>query len=370
MNKRKFYNDEDNLFLHQSSKILFKKLKKKVREKDIKIFLKSQRYYTLYKQSTSKVKRNPYTIHTIDELWQLDLISIPSLAKYNSGVVHLLVCIDVYSRFVFLRTLNSKQPYEVVRNLVDIFRTTNRRPWRIECDAGREFVNKTMDQFLKNQFIDLRVVTTTLPAKCSYVERVNRTLKQKIMRYLNWKKVTDQPNQKRYIDALPMIVDDYNRTPHSVIKMAPIHVTRANSAQLYEQIRKRWVDIEPKQPRLYKGNFVRVKRKRETFEKESMKPVWSEQIFKIVRVILRKPYPVYEIADLKNRVVKGKLYEHELQRIKAPYNTPIEILKHPNIFDKSMQVKTLDGNTRRIDYDKEKHVNKENNYSDFVSFLK
>lgn len=370
MNKRKFYNDDDKLFLHHSSKVLYNKLKKKVREKDIKNFLKTQRYYTLYKQATSKITRNAYTIHTIDELWQLDLISIPSLAKYNSGVVHLLVCIDVFSRFAFVRALNSKQPHEVVRNLVNIFKTTNRRPWCIECDAGREFVNKIMHNFLKNQFIELRVVTTTLPAKCAYVERLNRTLKQRIMRYLNWKKLTDQPNQKRYIDALQMIVDDYNRTPHSVIKIAPQHVTRANSAHLYETFRKRWTSIEPKHPKLYKGNFVRVKRKRDKFEKESMKPVWSDQIFKIVRTIPRKPYPVYEISDLNNKIVKGKLYEHEIQKIKAPDNTPIEILKHSNIFDKSMRVKTLDGKRRTIEYEKEKNVNKENNYTDFIHFLK
>lgn len=370
MNKQKYYNDDDNLFLHHSSKILYNKLKKKVRKKDINKFLKTQRYYTLYKQSTTKKTRNPYTTHTIDELWQLDLMSIPSLAKHNSGIVHLLTCIDVFSRFAFVRPLNSKHPHEVVRNLVNIFKTTNRRPWRIESDAGREFVSKTMHNFLKTQFIDFRVVTTTLPAKACYVERLIRTLKQRIMRYLNWKKLTQQPNPYRYIDALPMIVDDYNRTPHSVIKIAPQHVSRANSAQLYERVRKRWINIEPQEPKLYKGLYVRVRRKRNQFEKESMKPVWSDQIFKIVRTIKRKPYPVYEIADLKNKIVKGKLYEHELQPIDAPDNTPVQIIKHPNIFDKKMQVKTLDGKLKFIDYEKEKKANKENNYADFISYLK
>lgn len=370
MNKQKYYNDEDKLFLHHSSKVLYKKLDKKVREKDIKNFLRTQRNYTLFKQPASKKTRNPYTTHTIDELWQLDLVSIPSLAVYNSGVINLLVCIDVFSRFAFVRELNSKQPHEIVKNLMNIFKTHHRRPWRIESDAGREFVNKTMDSFLKNNYIDFRVVTTTLPAKCSYVERFNRTLKQRIMRYLNWKRVTDQPNPNRYIDALQPIVDDYNRTPHSVIKIAPIHVTRANSAVIYEKIRKRWTSVEQKQPKLFKGEFVRVKRKRETFEKESMKPVWSEQIFKIARSIQRKPYPVYEISTLKNNVVKGRLYEHELQPIKTFKNAPVEIVKHPNIFNKSMQVKTIDGKIRTIDYNKEKNVNKENNYADFISFLK
>lgn len=67
--KRRFYDKNDNLFLHHSPKILFNKLGKKFKEKDIKKCLRSQPDYTLYKQpSTEKNKRNVYKVFTIDQL--------------------------------------------------------------------------------------------------------------------------------------------------------------------------------------------------------------------------------------------------------------------------------------------------------------
>lgn len=189
------------------------------------------------------------------------------------------------------------------------------------------------------------------------------------MRYINWKKVTNQVNEHRYIDALQNIVDDYNRTPHSTIKMAPQNVTTRNSAQLYEKMRKRWTNIEPVTPKLREGNLVRVKRKKNTFQKESMTPLWTDEIFKISRVIERVPYPVYEIEDLKGRAVDGRLYERELQKIRVPPDTPIEIVKKPNVFDRMVTTKTLEGKTKTFDLQKEKKARRENNYADVIPLL-
>lgn len=282
----------------------------------------------------------------------------------------MLVCIDVFSRFAFVRPIHSKRSREIIVSLRDIFRSTNRKPHFCQFDFGGKFRSKDFLSFLKTHDIEYRTVTTTLKAKCSYVERFNRTLRNRIMRYLFWKKTTAQPNENRYIDALQLIVDDYNKTKHSSINMAPENVTKDNSARLYETLRKRWIKIPQKQAKLLAGAFVRVKRKRDLFQKDSQKPIWSTEIFKIHRVIKRRPYPVYEIANLQNRVIPVKLYERELQKIELPFDTPIEIVKHANVFDKNMYAKTLLGNTRRYEPEKEKKIRKENNYSDVISLLK
>lgn len=367
--EKTYYKNDDKLFLHHSPKVLFDKLQKKIKLKDIKKFLSTQRNYTLYKQSTAKNVRNAYKIFTIDQLWEMDLISIPSLSKFNSGIIHSLVCIDVFSRFAFVRTLQSKQPREVVKCLMNIFKTSNRQPHTIQSDAGKEFTGKEMQLFLKNRNIEFRVPRTTLPAKCAVVERFNRTLKQKIGRLLEWKKVMHKSNEKRYIDDLQDIVDDYNKTIHSSIKIAPQKVNKTNSAALYEKIRTHWTSIDPVSPKLRQGSYVRVKRKRDLFEKEAAKPVWSNEIFTITRAIPRHPYPVYEIKDLKGHIIDGKLYEREIQKIRLPTDTPIEVIKKPNVFDKTMQAKTLDGKIRTFNYDKEKNERKQNNYADILSLL-
>lgn len=33
---------------------------------------------------------------------------------------------------------------------------------------------------------------------------------------------------------------------------------------------------------------------------------------------------MYELIDLKDRVIEGKLYEREIQKINLPYETPIK----------------------------------------------
>lgn len=43
------------------------------------------------------------------------------------------------------------------------------------------------------------------------------------------------------------------------------------------------------------------------------------------RVIRRNPLPIYELIDLNGRIIDGKLYEAELQQIKLPQDTPIQI---------------------------------------------
>lgn len=66
--KEKYYDEDGSLFLHQNSNLLYNKLKKKVKKKDIDHFLKQQRSYTLYKQSTAKDERNPYKVYYIDQV--------------------------------------------------------------------------------------------------------------------------------------------------------------------------------------------------------------------------------------------------------------------------------------------------------------
>lgn len=375
MIKREYYksNWQNPIYLEHSPEIIKSKLKqKKVSRRKIKEFLAGQRNYTLFKQATGKKnQRNYYNVYSIDQLWEIDLMVLPQLGKTNSGIIYLLVCIDCFSRYAFVRHLQNKQARTVVKALMDIFKTTNRKPYMIQSDAGKEFVGHDMKYFLKQQNIKFRTPKTTLPAKCAFVESLNRTLKQRIFRYINWKKVTNQSNPTRYIDALQFIIDNYNRTRHSSIKMAPINVNKSNATKVYHIQRKEHNKILRKKPRLTENEFVRVIRRRDIFEKGTMKPLWSDEIFRIHRVIERKPYPVYELIDLNGKIIDGKLYEREIQKVNISGDTPIKILQHPSIFNKNKKVQVLlrDGSTRFIHLNDIININKETNYHDIVKKL-
>lgn len=387
----KYYYDENSmLYLHHTPELLYDRLKdiagdelseikgsKKQKLQIIREFLQQQRGYTLFRSSKTPTKRNPYRVWALDLLWEIDLAAFPKLASANNNITYLLVCIDTFSRFAFVRPVRSKHPHEIVKALHNIFIQSNRKPYQIQSDAGKEFLGKDMQNFLHNQNIKFRVVQTTLKAKASLVERFNRTLRERIVRYLNWRHYSKQSNENRYIDALPMIVDDYNRSKHTSLgKLRPIDVKKENAVMVYKiareriekQIHKKSVQKRP--PKFQIGDFVRVQRKRDLFEKLS-KSIWSDEIFQINRVIRRQPFTVYEIIDLRGNVVKGKLYERELQRIQLAPDTPVKIIQRPSIFSKqkTFKVQTLDGNVRDVDLKTEQENRNANNYVDLISSL-
>ena len=81
-------------------------------------------------------------------------------------------------------------------------------------DKGSEFISKLLKDFLKRHSIIL--YHTQNEEKSSIVERWNKTMKNKM-----WK-LFSANNNTVYWDKLDKLVDDYNNTVHSSIKMTQL----------------------------------------------------------------------------------------------------------------------------------------------------
>lgn len=210
--------------------------------------------------------------------------------------------IDAFSKFVWLVAMKNKTARSVVKAFKYIFKITRRRPYRLQADRGREFVNKDLRDLLKQHKIIFN--RTNNEVKCAIVERVIRTLKARIFKYLYFK------NSYRYIDALQSICNAYNNSYHRSIKMAPSAVNDDNVLQVYNNLRKNTRTSIPK----YKvDDYVRVSKLKGIFEK-SYTGCWSEEIFQIKSVIKSSPV-VYKIVDLKKEEIEGHFYEQEIQKV-------------------------------------------------------
>ena len=66
----------------------------------------------------------------------------------------------------------------------------------------------------------IHMYSTENEEKSSVVERWNRTIKSKM-----WKQFTVQGNTM-YLDILPELVNQYNNTKHSSIKMTPVEASK------------------------------------------------------------------------------------------------------------------------------------------------
>ena len=106
--------------------------------------------------------------------------------------------------------------------------------------------------------------------KSVIAERFTRTLKSKIYKYMT------SVSKKMYLDKLDDIVNKYNSTYHSAIKMKPVDV-KSNS---YIDASK---EVNNKDHKFKIGDIVRISKYKNIFAKGYV-PNWSEDVFVIEKV--------------------------------------------------------------------------------------
>ena len=132
----------------------------------------------------------------------------------------------------------------------------------MQTDKGKEFVNKQVQAYLKEQAI--RHFASESDQKAAMVERFNRTLKGRM-----WKYFTAQ-NTHRYLDMLPDLLDAYNHAKHRTIGMAPADVTPAHKSQLWQKMYSNYGvrSLESAHQKLKVVEAVRIIRAKDVFEKD------------------------------------------------------------------------------------------------------
>ena len=280
----------------------------------IKQWVQDQRPYSLYKETRNKFPRVKTVLKGIHHLYDIDLADLSDLSKSNDNVKYLLVVVDGFSKYLSVRPLKTKGALEVKEAIADIF-NQDKSPEILRSDAGKEFVNHILKQYLKT--IDVRHIITHTTDKSYFAERVIKTLKRKIYQFIT------QTNSHRYIDALPKIVDSYNSAVHSSTHVAPKKMTAEMAKKLW------WVIYKPKQPMKTKpfkfkiNDVVRISYSKHTFTR-AYDQTWSEEVFTIVGKYRKQGIPQYVLKDLKGEPIKGSFYEAELQKVSLPDYFPVE----------------------------------------------
>ena len=78
-----------------------------------------------------------------------------------------------------------------------------------------------------------------------------------------------------------------------------------------------------KTPPLLFGDYVSISRHKRTFQKEHA-PTWTEEIFKIKRIVKKSTPITYIIEDLLDEEISGKVYKEQLQKVDLPLTFVIE----------------------------------------------
>ena len=108
-----------------------------------------------------------------------------------------------------------------------------------------------------------------------------------------------------YVDQLDDIVNEYNNTYHTAIKMKPVEV-KDNTYIDYKK------EVNDKDPKFKASDHVRISKYKNIFAK-GYTPSWSEEVFVIKKVKNAVPW-AYIINDLNGEDIIGTFYEKELQK--------------------------------------------------------
>lgn len=283
-------------------------LSKHPRDKEkIQNWLDAQNTYTLHKPIRKKFPRLHYNVYYRDQLWEADLVELGSIKSYNDGVTFLLVVIDVFSKYIWIEPLKNKTGQEVCKAFEKIFMESKRFPTTIQTDRGKEFIAKTVQELFSTLYIQFRVARNP-DIKASIVERVNRTIKERMWRYFTHKKTY------RYIDVLENMVSAYNHSWHSSIKMTPASVNNHNSDRVLSNIQnKHQIHVEKKFK--YKvGDYVRISIAK-SFVDKGYTQNYTDEIFQISKAYRRQSLPTYELIDLNKESIDSFFYQQELVKV-------------------------------------------------------
>lgn len=261
----------------------------------------------LHKPSRKKFKRRRTIIKGLDDLWQSDLGQLDQYAKYNNNFKYILVVIDCFSKFVWVKPLKTKTGEEVSKSFEAILNDANgRKPRNFQTDQGKEYYNTHFKNILKKYKINH--YSTFNITKAAICERVIRTLKEKLFKYFTLN------GTYRWIDILPDIVKNYNNQRHSVLGLKPTEVNKKNEKSILHSV---YQHLKVSGSRKFnKGDLVRISKAKHVFEK-GYTPNWTTELFKIVKINITNP-TTYVLEDLNGQPIRGSFYEAELQKTNQP----------------------------------------------------
>jgi hypothetical protein len=325
--ERLYYNiDEPSGFASKAALLkAYKKVNENASRKDVDEFLKGSDTYTRHVVQPSKFPRRPYMVIGPGHTLGLDSAHMVNICDENDGIRYILFAMDMFSRFLFVEGLKSLRGVECVRAMKRILDRSIYTYKKVMADNGTEFLNAPMRALYDKHGLIL-YHSHNRAIKNGMVERVIRTIKAKLFKYLTHAKTL------RYIDILQKIVDTYNVTPHrGLVGATPFDVhSMTNPEALFrlkvQMYKKRCPAKKTLSRHLPVDTYTRissigVKRFRKGYE-----PRQTREVFRIKTVNTEHCPITYSLVDLDGNPIEGSFYREELVPTVKPETYDIEVL--------------------------------------------
>ena len=190
------------------------------------------------------------------------------ISNYNKGIKYLLFVTDLFNKYAWVVPLKDKKGLRIINAFQKIFNSSKRKLNKIWVDQGSEFYNNLFKKWLKDN--DIEMYSTYNEGKSVAAERFIRTFKNKIYKHIT------SISKNVYFNVLDDIVDKYNNTYHSSIKIKPKDVGDDSFAEYNEESNK-------KDPKFKVGDHISISKYKNIFAK-GYTPNWSEEIFIVKKI--------------------------------------------------------------------------------------
>ena len=269
---------------------------------NVQHYLNQQKSYLIFKQRQDLKRFASYKLYFPFQLLEADLMSLFKYKDSNKGVLYVLICVDAFSKRMFVRGLKDKMGQTVSKAFKDILDQIGKGVYCTITDLGSEFKSKYWKKICKDYSIIHKFSTT---GHCHIVERHIRTLHTLIARYM------EAYNTENYIDALQQICHNYNSRIHSATNFPPSKVDNTNQYEIYKYMKKNTTTYDRKQYRFKIGEKVYISYSKSVFDKED-KARYSFEVYTISkRYRSHNNVNMYKIADTKEELF-GTFMEPEL----------------------------------------------------------
>jgi hypothetical protein len=156
--------------------------------------------------------------------YQCDLMFI-DYGQFNSGYKIILNLINVTSRYLFSELIKMKSEASDV--LINLIRNLPVKMTELTVDAGNEFINHKLKDYLTKNNIILNIVNKSnehVSTATSIVERVNGTIRMLIERYIDYAQkigLNKGLTKFNFTKAFSDIISQYNNNIHRSLGLTP-----------------------------------------------------------------------------------------------------------------------------------------------------
>lgn len=273
-------------------------------------WLKDQKIWQLHTRPPARLPTKSVTVSKPMKYFQIDLTG-PLIR--DKGFHYILGIIDVHTKLLHTAPLKNKSSFQVANALEKIINEHCLNISVIQSDNGLEFTGSEFQQLLREKGIKHITSKPHSPWTNGCIERVWGILKQMLYKYQT------AVGDERWVNILPILTKNYNRTLHRTIAASPEEAGNLPSGVV--ALRLKAAALQQQQPTkneksLQAGDKVRLRLDRVNLLEKS-KQYYSDEIYTISRVIRKKSDCRYQytITDSRNNNVKGTFNSTDILKI-------------------------------------------------------